>query len=207
MTMAESTGFRAVLVIGAHREELAFGDRVAESLRDTPVEILRIPNGISGRRPRQDETFRYGIEHRELYLQLRQQLRGRADLFIDLHAGQDADGGRADLYCQDQAFLECMRRRAPMRGSATRDGNDDAVRCLPLRSAEDAGTEAVCEAQGVLGTRTAVPRAVWGAHSPLYLALEIYLRSPGDQDAGGTALARDLVELALTCARRRSRKG
>ena len=54
---ATTTG-NAVLVIGAHREELGFGERVAEGLPRDLIEVYRIPEGISGRHPREDESFR-----------------------------------------------------------------------------------------------------------------------------------------------------
>jgi hypothetical protein len=39
----------SVLVIGAYREELPFGEQVTAGLTDEPIETLRIPVGISGR--------------------------------------------------------------------------------------------------------------------------------------------------------------
>ena len=93
------SGPEPVVIIGAHREELEFGERVAEGL-GPQISVLRIPEGISGHRPRPDEVFYYETRHRELYLQLRQQLRGRYKLAIDLHRGLNQPGRCADVYCR-----------------------------------------------------------------------------------------------------------
>lgn len=101
-----------VVVIGARREELGFGERVAEGL-GPGIAVLRIPQGISGHRPRPDEVFYYETRHRELYLlQLRQQVRGRYKLVIDLHRGVNQPGRCADVYCRDPGLLRCGQRAA-----------------------------------------------------------------------------------------------
>ncbi len=54
-------GSEAVLVIGVHREELAFGDKVADDLDPSLADLLCIPEGLSGQRPRQDQLFYWVI--------------------------------------------------------------------------------------------------------------------------------------------------
>ncbi len=88
-----------LLVIGIHREELAFGQVVAAGLADAPIDVLTIPEGLPGRHPRPDERFRHDTLHRELYLQLLPHARGRR-LLIDLHSGIDPQGPGADIYCR-----------------------------------------------------------------------------------------------------------
>lgn len=43
-----------LVVIGIHREELVFGREVAAGLAPDEAEVLEIPDGLSGRRPRPD---------------------------------------------------------------------------------------------------------------------------------------------------------
>jgi hypothetical protein len=96
-----------VLVTGIHREELAFGDRVAALVDPEQVDLLRIAHGISNARTGTDGRFYSDTEHREIYLQLRQQLRQqpqwRGFPLIDLHAGVDDHGPCADIYCRPGA--------------------------------------------------------------------------------------------------------
>lgn len=75
--MTRDAGPPVAVIIGVHREELAFGERVAEGLDPRRISVLRIPEGISGRRPRADERLRYDASHREMYLQLLPLLKGR----------------------------------------------------------------------------------------------------------------------------------
>jgi len=105
----------AVLVIGVHREELAFGDKVAEGLDPSSADLLRIPEGLSGRRPRQDQLFYYETLHRELYHQLAAQIRGRYRLALDLHCGIDEGAPCADLISRNSDLLARIEERAVRR--------------------------------------------------------------------------------------------
>lgn len=95
-------------VIGAHREELAFGDRVAETLEAfndvPPFSVLRIPEGLSGRHPRSDEVYRTDVRHRELYHQIKMKI-GSRRLVIDLHRGFDGHRLCADIFSDDDHLL------------------------------------------------------------------------------------------------------
>ncbi|MCD6706526.1 MAG: hypothetical protein LT080_08755 [Thiobacillus sp.] len=48
---------RALLVVGIHREERGFGEAVAAGLDRRLIDVLVIPEGLSGRHPRQDQRF------------------------------------------------------------------------------------------------------------------------------------------------------
>jgi len=87
-----------LLVIGIHREELAFGQAVAVDLDPASVQVLAIPDGLSGRHPRADQRFHWDTLHRALYLQLRPHVRRGHHLLIDLHTGIDQAAPCADLY-------------------------------------------------------------------------------------------------------------
>jgi hypothetical protein len=90
-----------LLVIGIHREERAFGRMVAEGLVSERVQVLTVPEGLSGKRPLIDQQFKYETLHRALYLQLLPCVQGRHALLLDLHAGSDPAGPSADLICVD----------------------------------------------------------------------------------------------------------
>ena len=94
-----------LLVTGIHRDELGFGDRVATVLPRGAVEVIRIPQGIPQPRRGPGEQFYSRTEHREIYLQLHQQVRGRYRLMIDLHKGLDETGRGAEIFCNDEALL------------------------------------------------------------------------------------------------------
>lgn len=187
----------AVLVIGAHREELAFGEQVAAGLTEEPLDIYRIPMGISGRHPRQDQAFRYRVCHQELYLQMRQQLKGRYRILIDLHAGQDVNAPAADLLCHDPSLLACLRRRLSEHGATPIAGQ--RVRLIPLVDAEGPGFAAAASDPGRPVGRALIPRRVWSMEEPLYVAVEVFLKEPGVGRPEDWALARELVGHILRC--------
>jgi len=99
-----------LLVTGIHREELDFGDQVATLLDREKIELIRIPQGISHERKGND-PFYYNICHREIYLQLRQQIKSDCRLLIDLHCGlnevsrcADGDGTIARLTSNSEGW-------------------------------------------------------------------------------------------------------
>lgn len=192
------SGLPLVLVIGAHREELAFGERVAEGLPAELVEVYRIPEGISGLRPRQDQAFRYRTFHEEFYLQLRQQLKGRFRVLIDLHAGLDAHGPLADLFCRDRRLLDCMRG-AGRRCDGGPAWDPERVRTISLVSDEGTRVSGTDDKAGGAFGKALIPRSVWAGDAPLYVALELYIRQPGEGDSADWALARDLIRGIADC--------
>jgi hypothetical protein len=186
-----------VLVIGVHREELAFGERVAAGLSDLPITVYCIPEGISGRHPRQDQLFRYRLYHEELYLQLRQQLKAGTRLLIDLHAGQDSAGPAADLFCRDRALLDCIDR-APTDQAGW--GPSTRVRTIRLVDAgpEPGGGPAAIQSSAPVA-HALIPRRIWRRQPPLYVAVECYLREPGAGEPEDWALAGALIRRLLAC--------
>lgn len=173
---------RTLLVVGIHREELAFGQAVAAGLADADaIDVLAIPDGLPGRHPRPDERFHHDTLHRELYLQLLPHLRGHR-LLIDLHTGLDRQGPCADIYCR------VPERLAPL---AARHAGEQAPRLVRL------GTEG---AERFPGGRTIIPAEIWQNPHCLYVGLEIYLPAPGAGTAADQAYARDLVRALAAAA-------
>ena len=184
-----------LVVIGIHREELAFGREVAAALPPDEVEVLEIPDGLSGRRPRPDQRFRYGLAHEALYLQLLPHMRGRHRLLIDLHVGADRDGPCADLICGDAALADRLQA-----GLAHGPGGE------PVAGSPVAGVPAAAAVRVIrlgspdgIPTRTVIPERIWRNPAFLYLCMEIYLPDDGPARPQAVALARRLIGLAAQC--------
>jgi hypothetical protein len=174
------SGPTTLLVIGIHREELAFGMAVAAGLDSARFDILTIKEGLSGSRPRQDQRFHYDTLHRALYLQLIQHVNDRHRLLIDLHTGLDPAGPCADIYSRDTAHLAACLIRDP--------APDPPPRLIPLvRNGSGPSAE------------TVIPREIWGNPRFLYLGLEIYLPEAGAGRAVDQAYARGLIEKVGQC--------
>lgn len=174
---------RTLLVIGVHREELAFGRSVANSLDREQVEVLEIPEGLSGRRPLPDQLFRYEAVHQALYLQLLPHACGHYSLLIDLHTGFDTHGPSADLITADQSLLQCLKTTLEQ---ALND-RTERVRVVRLGTR---GTEA---------TRTVIPKQIWNNQNFVYVGIELYLPDQRADWTEALSLAHRLIELILGC--------
>ncbi|ATE61082.1 hypothetical protein [Thauera sinica] len=171
-----------LLVLGIHREERDFGREVAAGLQAREVAVLEIPEGLSGRRPRPDQCFRYDTLHRALYLQLLPHILKRHRLLIDLHTGFDENGPCADFICADAPLRERLL------AALEQDGADAGrVRVIPLGPPFS------------LHARTVIPEQIWNNRAFRYLGLEIYLADEARSRAPAVALARRLVGLAAGC--------
>lgn len=181
----------ATLLIGIHREELAFGEAVARGLDRRRIGVLAIPEGLSGRRPRPDQRFRYDTLHRALYLQLLPLLSDSTRLLIDLHTGQDQRGLCADLICAESTHLADRLRHLP-RWQAL--GGSAAVRILQLgpdQTPASAGEAALPGAARV--GETAVPPEIRRNPRFLYVGVEVFLPEPDAATPAQQAFARELV--------------
>jgi hypothetical protein len=196
-THRSPTDPRAVLIVGVHREELAFGDRVAERLDRSRIAVMRIPEGLPARRPSQEDAFYYTTTHRELYLQILAQVRGRYELVIDLHSGINESGCCADLFSADRALLDCActaaAKMASIPGTCT-----PPVR--PILLGETAPVEERAGRLPLLRAHTVIPEPVWSTPGLVYLGLEVFVPVPDSQDPDDLALARNLIESLLDCA-------
>ncbi len=182
-----------LLVTGIHREELAFGDRVATLLDTKNIQVLRIPEGISHSRTGTDDLFYYNTRHREIYLQLRQQVKGHYRLLIDLHTGLNDSGRCADVYCRDEAVLRCMAERS----GATATGGQ--LRLVKILGDFEAGNEGAGRKEIDVGARTSIPEQIWNDRSFVYLGLEIYLEDEGDGAMEDWRFACDLIGIVRDC--------
>lgn len=174
----------SLLLIGIHREELAFGRTVADELDPAQIAVLTIPEGISGKRPLADQQFRYEALHHSLYLQLLPHVLNRHQLLIDLHTGFDPLGPSADLICADAALR--ARLEAAISDNARMASQD--IRVIPL------GTNTAFP-----HAHTVIPRRIWGNPAFHYVGLEIYLPEAAEGQDAARKLARELVVMSASC--------
>lgn len=169
-----------LLVVGVHREELSFGAAVAAKLDARRVDVLKISEGLSGRRPRQDERFRYDTLHRALYLQLLPHVRPWHHLLVDLHTGLDPAAPCADLYSRDIDVLAARLSRAPPLSPAS-----PRMFGLQPQHATDPPSAAA---------QTVIPAEVWRNPRFLYVGLEVYLPDADSVRAVDVDYARAVIE-------------
>ncbi len=180
----------AVLIIGIHRDELAFGDRVAAGLEPSFVDVLRIPEGLSGQHPRPDEVFHYEILHRELYHQLLGQIRGRYSLALDLHCGLDERGPCVDLISANEHLLIGAQQRA-----VTRFGEIEGSRILRPVILETAHTP--LSRKHPVPAHTVIPPEIWNAPTFDYVGIEVYLPCQGNGSPRDWELARWVIRTVV----------
>ena len=190
-----------ILVTGIHREELGFGDRVAALLDTGRIHIMRIPQGISHTRTGTGgDLFYYNTRHREIYLQLRQQMKGRYRLLIDLHCGLNEAGRCADVYCRDETLLQCVSKRVAQAGMKER------IRMVKILG-DSESSDAVAGSRDVeTSARTLIPEQIWKDTSFSYVGLEIYLAEEGVGIDEDWRFARGLIETIRICGMIRERR-
>lgn len=182
-----------LLVTGVHREELGFGDRVSELLDRQRIHVMRIPKGISHSRTGTNGLFYYNTRHREIYLQLRQQVKGHYGLLLDLHCGLNDSGRCADIYCRDERILRCIaaRSKPTALGEQLR-----LVKILTdVEESESAGDGHAFE----IGARTPIPQQIWNDRTFVYVGLEIYLAQKGEGGQEDWRFARNLIDTVQDC--------
>ena len=198
---------KAILVIGIHKEELAFGERVAELLDGSMISVLRIEQGLSNRKPIFDDLFYYTTRHQEIYLQLRQQVKKRYDLLIDLHSGINESGACAEIFCKHVDLLDCLKT-VSKKCSNIRCPLPDPIRLT--RIIEDSeeiddlaeGNEEMdtkIRDQGYPFCLTVIPQTVWASKDFIYVGLEIYLPRPDAGTMEAWRFTAEIVESILKC--------
>ncbi len=165
--MVEEQKFATTLVIGIHREELAFGKQVVALLAGSGIQVVQIDNGLNHERSSYRSGFYHSTAHREMYLQLHQQLAGKKiNLLIDLHTGINETGRCADILSADTDLLGKME--GLLKGVEER-----LYEIIPHdeKSKNKKFSFSVCH--------TIIPQKVWNSQEYIYAGLEIYLREAG----------------------------
>ncbi len=182
-----------LLVTGIHREELKFGDHVAALFNADTIDVMRISQGIPQIRTTTDETFYSNTQHREIYLQLRQQIKGRYRLLIDLHCGIDEAGHCADIFCHDRHFLACLATQPAIAEPAA------SVRLIKI--VEPNTNTAVNSKDSIVDAdaHTWIPREIWDDDRCTYIGLEVYLQQGNEGTEEDWQFARTLIENIQIC--------
>jgi hypothetical protein len=195
-----------LLVIGVHREERHFGEAVAARLPQARFDLLRIEQGLSGRRPGPDELDAYRLRHRALYAQILDHISPAHLVLLDLHTGFDEAGPCADVLCADAELLRCVERRGvpsgpdvdpdtrKIRGVRLVAGQPRVQPCAPARAAPEPAAEDPWPS-----LRPHIPQAVWCADHYLYIGIEIYLLTPANPTDADIAFGAAVVRAAAEC--------
>lgn len=183
-----------LLVTGIHREELSFGDRVSALVDPARLDVMRIPRGIPQRRKGPGEQFYSSAQHREIYLQVRQQVKDRYRLMIDLHRGLDETGRCADVFCHDESFLRCLGARIE------KLPGEYNVRLIHIISSDARGVELNDDRVADAKARTWIPSKISLSKSPLYVGLEVYLPTDSDGKEDDWKFAHTLISEIQACA-------
>lgn len=185
-----SDGARILLVIGVHREELAFGDQLVSGLAGQMIDVLRIPSGLSARRPRADQLADYRANHASLYDQIGDHLQPAHEIMIDLHCSVGACPDM-DIICADTGFLQMLREAC----GHTKGLRDAILRTIQMVSDEDLRDHDRFEDEAQLFMKPDLPPSIWKARKPLYVGLEIYLQEEGAGTPRDWQLGRSLIQL------------
>jgi len=100
--------FRTGLIIGAHHEELAFGEKTASRIKKSGIDVIRIADGIPNRRARGELKSSKKTDLDNLYSRIHRKVCGKYDLVIDLHSGLSEEKWSADIFSSEMGFLDFM---------------------------------------------------------------------------------------------------
>jgi hypothetical protein len=164
--------FKTAVIIGAHREELAFGEKTAKGLPKKGIEIIRIEKGISNRPSPDHLNSERMADLQNLYYGIDKKARGRFQLVLDLHCGYGEEGWSADVFCAETAFLDAMEKALnPPSGKKSRLPPD--VRLFKVMLNGDDKPLAFDERFPVC--LSFVPETIINGSHYLYVGLEFYL--------------------------------
>ena len=182
-----------LLVTGIHREELAFGDHVSELVDRDRVDVMRVPQGVSHARDGTGDEFYYTTKHREIYLQLRQQIRREYELVIDLHCGESEQGLYAELFCHDAHLMRCLTEQLRQRSL------ENTVRLIEIIAEHEAQPGGAVVKLENPKARTWIPESVWNGRDFRYVGLEVYLQDGERGSPHEWQFTRELIEMIIEC--------
>ena len=188
--VALNQDIRTCLVIGVHKKELGFGRQVADLFGQTDIRVVRIDKGLPQQESFIGRGFYYGAFHREMYLQLHQQMKNKIDLLIDLHTGINETGRCADIYCGDRHLLGRLEK--------TLNGNEtefiDFSQAIRLFEITTVSSTVAAESTGFPVCHTIIPSTVWKTARYSYVGLEIYLPKAGNGKQADWVYGADIID-------------
>ena len=189
-----------LIIIGAHRDELAFGDKVVEVLDRDQVAVLRIPQGIVGDRPRPDQAAAFTRRHQDLYRQILDHIEPQHRLVIDVHCGLGGTARTADVFCHWLEMLSCLETGTASRGSL---GTVRGVRLVASTTFDDGADPFPSRPIAT----SPISEALWRNRNPVYVGLEVYLAEQGAGAPKDWEFARALIADMRICRRELAQQG
>lgn len=186
----KASNMNAVLVIGVHREELGFGIKTAQTIDDN-IQVVQISSGLSHKKSLYRSSFYHSTAHREMYLQLHQLLKGKADLVIDLHTGINETGRCADILSADPHLLGTIQSQldSAVHHPLSSPGEERLYQIIQAE-AQKSHTKTLFPA-----CHTIIPEQIWNGTEYTYAGLEIYLYEPGDGTLADCQYAAQLIHM------------
>lgn len=181
-----------LLVIGIHREELPFGDRIAEKIDPERIDVMRIDRGISNSYRRGRDEFYRDALHREIYLQLLQQVKKRYKLVIDLHCGRHERGQFAEIFSHDKALMHSL-------DTMTTPLEKEQMRLIRIVAEKDSAPHHAGDASIEPRANTLIPRRIWDNSEFCYVGLEIYLGTEEKGSLENRDFACSLIDTLYEC--------
>ena len=186
----EQSQLHGSLIIGVHREKLAFALKVVQQL-DSNIHVIRIESGLSHERSLYRSGFYHSTAHREMYLQLHQQLKGKMDFVIDLHTGINETGRCADILTADTEVLQNMKKQLDtiVHHTLSPPGEEHLYRITEPdeHKKNRISTFPVCH--------TIIPKRVWDGGVYVYADLEIYLHGADEGTLVDCEYAAQLIRM------------
>lgn len=194
---ADNAAMRVALVIGIHHRELEYGQKVADLLIDSNIQMLRIDEGLPQQMEYGGKSFYYSTYLREIYLQVHQQIKNKIDLLIDLHTGINEAKRCADIYCNNIRLLDSVHDLLAKKDTNKRFPDSGPVHFIQITD-KDTGNE---EGRQSPVCHTTIPRLVWTADEYRYVGLEIYLQDPGKGKEADWRYGSRLINTILKAAK------
>jgi len=190
--MAEVKKSDTALVVGIHKEELAFGQQVARLMEGNGVHIVMIDNGLSHDRSYYRSGFYHSTAHREMYLQLHQQLiQKKVALVIDLHTGINETGRCADILSANTILLKkidlLLDKVEKHTFSAPGEERLYEITLIDEKKKDMNDSFSACH--------TIIPQKIWDSREYTYAGLEIYLRDAGEGFTSDWEYAAGLIRM------------
>ncbi len=183
------------VIIGAHREELHFGEKTVKGL-PKDLEIIRIERGISNQREPDQPRSRRKTDLYELYEGIDRKARDRFQLLLDLHYGCCEEGWGADVFSVEAKFLNAMEDalKKPSRKTFPLPKEVRLIRVIPNAQSKRQAFDdrfPVC--------LSFLPEGILSGRHYHYVGLEFYLTSKKGRRSEHR-LSRRLIQGVQACA-------
>ena len=186
------------LIIGAHCEELPFGERTVKGLRKRGIETIRVDKGISNKGNRNQPKSRRMSDLYNLYYGIDERARDRFDLVLDLHYGFSEEAWSADVFSSESIFLDFMDKELS-RTLRKKIRSPEIIRFFKIIQNKASKAPAFDDRFPIC--LSFLPASIVGSKYYHYVGLEFYLTSKKGRRADHR-LSRRVILRIHECARR-----